>query len=133
MKAAPPAVTMVTEIGKVGVPLEEWLHKCSRNTDTQSLQAGWASIPQTQDVITQDSFHQWRKEGHVKRVSEAVRPQKGIFISHTFNSGGKAHRYPLDIRRSSPSHGELERLYGDQYYMWRLLAKCLRSGREPSC
>ena len=130
MKAAPPAVTMVTEIGKAGVPLEDWLHKCSQDTHTQPLQAGWASIPQTQDVITQISFHQWRKKGHVKRVSEIVRPRKGIFISHSFNTGGTVHKYPLDIRRSSPSHGELERLYGDQNHMWRVLAKCLRSGRE---
>ena len=36
-------------------------------------------------------------------------------------------QYPKSIRRHAPSHSDLEKLYGDQNQMERVLAKCKRS------
>ena len=33
------------------------------------------------------------------------------------------------IRRTTPSQGELEKLYGEQNHIWRVMAKYMRSGQ----
>ena len=62
-------------------------------------------------------------------MAEAMSGQSS---SNTFNqvcSSLKICRYPSSVRQQQPTHADLERVYGEQNHMWRVLAKCKRSGQ----
>ena len=62
-----------------------------------------------------------------------MRSNRGILIHH-IQSGlpslqRRSIRFLSSIRWNTPSHGELEKLYGEQNQIWRVMAKCMRSGQ----
>lgn len=126
-------VTMAVTVGQTGKPLVEWLQgSCPAQINCSPPIAG-TQIPEVDEAAVRASFDEWRKGNRPRIRSQAGNRIRGIFIKHIQSGLPESQRrdlqHPKKIRQPGASHADLERLYGEQNHMWRVLAKCKRSGQ----
>ena len=123
---------MATTVGQAGKALDGWIQCPSAQLSCTSC-SEWPRIQKADTMTTRMDFDAWRKDRQLRRRPDARSNGRGILIKHIQSGLPKSQRnigrYPSTVRQQHPSHADLDRLYGEQNRMWRVLAKCRRSGQ----
>ena len=123
-------------VGRIGKRWEDWLEKMSQfikarsDVSTRDFPDESTSWPNSQAETVRSAFQSWITENKQRRYTHRATNHRGITINHIqtglFPADRKVWRRPTSIRRSTASLPELEGLYRDQNYIWKVMAKCQR-------
>ena len=124
---------MAVTVGQTGKSLDEWLQQPSPAQTSCPPPTGWTHIPQIDGAAVRASFDDWQQGRGLGSRLQAGKTCQGICIkpiqSGMPESQCRACQHPKRTRRPGVSRADQERFYGERNHMWRVLAKCKRSGQ----